>query len=108
MNSDNNFLKEFFEKEAEERQIRAAETEMRYAGRREEKAGYRRRIENAAAKVCEMIETEAQKPASERKIEEIVALAAALNHITVAMHAAENYAESRPYYSTGFGLGCSG
>lgn len=106
-NNDNGYesIKDFFEQQEEERKMREAEAEIRYADRRAEKAERRRRIESAAMKVCDMVDDISKKGEAERRPEDIVSVAAALNHIAVAMHAAENYAESRPYPSTGFGLG---
>lgn len=108
MSSSNNaydFFKKYMEQENEERKLREEENQIRYASRRAEKIAYRRRIEEAAGKICDMVIVEAAKGPENRKPEEIAALAAALNHATVAMNAAENYAESRPYYSVGFALG---
>lgn len=77
------------------------ETEARYLQRKQQKEEHRARIEAASMKLCSMIEAapEPQKP------EEITALAAALSHITMAMHAAENYAEYRPLTGCGIGFG---
>lgn len=78
----------------EERKIAQAEAQIRYQERKNQKEAHRRKVEEAAMKICDMIAAapEPQKP------EEITALAAALSHAATAMHAAENYAESRPYY----------
>lgn len=92
-----------FNKMEEDRKMQQAEMEIRYLGRKKQKEEYRRSIENAAMKICGMIETapEAQRP------EEITALAAALSHAATAMHAAENYAESRPYFGASLGGFCA-
>lgn len=94
---------EMLSKMEEERKIQQAEMEIRYLGRKKQKEEYRERIENAALKICDMIEAapEAQRP------EEITALAAALSHAATAMHAAENYAESRPYFGASLGGFCT-
>lgn len=83
----------------EERKLAQQEAQIRYQERKDQKEAHRRKVEDAALKICDMIVAapELQRP------EEIAALAAALSHAATAMHAAENYAESRPYY--GYALG---
>lgn len=83
----------------EENRIRQQEAQTRYQDRKNQKEAHRRKVEDAALKICDMI---AAAPEPQRP-EEIAALAAALSHTATAMHAAENYAESRPYY--GYALG---
>lgn len=99
------FFRQYMEKENEERRIQEEENQIRYASRREEKMKYRRQIEDAAGKICDMINTEVQKGLDCRKPEEITAFAAALVHTSMALQTAEGYAESRPFYSGGFVLG---
>ena len=96
---DNSNPMEMLSKMEEERKMQQAEMEIRYLGRKKQKEEYRESIENAAMKICGMIDAapEAKRP------EEIVALAAALSHAATAMHAVENYAESRPYFGVGLG-----
>lgn len=90
---------DFLQKMEEEKKLQQAMEKAEYMSRKQQKEEHRARIEAAAMKLCSMIEAapEPQKP------EEITALAAALSHITMAMHAAENYAEYRPL--TGYGIG---
>ena len=110
MNDNNDaysMMQKIFKEQEEERKIAEAEFQMRYADRKKEKLEYRRRIESAAMKICDLIDAAVDETDKTCKPEEIVALAAALSHASTAMHAAENYGESRPYYSSGFGLGCS-
>ena len=104
--SDNfDFIKEYLKEENEERNLREQEAQIRYADRRAEKMEHRRRIEEAAGRICDMVITEAAKVAENRRPEEITALAAALVHASMALQTAEGYAESRPFYSSGFMLG---
>lgn len=98
-------LGSFFKQQEEDRRMREAEAQIRYAARRSEKTVYRAEIESAAAKICAMVQNEAEKQSAERKPEEIAALAAALNHAAAALQTAENYAESQPYHG-GMGIGC--
>ena len=105
MSNNFDFFKEYMEKENAERTLREQEAQIRYAERRAMKIEHRRRIEEAAVIICEIVIAEASKGPDNRKPEEITALAAALNHATVALSAAENYAESRPGYGVGFCLG---
>lgn len=103
--SDNyDFMREYLEKENEERKIREEENQIRYASRREVKIGYRRRIEEAAGRICDMVNAEAEKPSEGRTPEEIAALAAALAHAAAALQTAEGYAESRPFYGGSYAL----
>lgn len=85
----------------EERKLEQQEMQIRYRERKLQKEENRRRAEEAAMKIVGMIDAapEPQKP------EEIAALAAALSHVTMAMHAAENYAEYRPITGSGLGFG---
>ena len=99
------FMKEYMEKENEERIIREQEAQIRYADRRAEKMEHRRRIEEAASRICVMVNLEAEKVTEGRKPDEITALAAALVHASMALQTAEGYAESRPFYSSGLMLG---
>lgn len=99
------FLKKMMEEQRDEQRLQAEEMQIRYAERRKQKADHRRRIEAAAMKICDMVEETAAGTEAPHKPEDITALAAALNHAAVAMHAAENYAESRPCYGTGLALG---
>lgn len=101
------FFRQYMEKENEERRMREAETQFRYAERKREKQENRCRIESTAMKVCDVVNVALAKPDANYKPEELVALAAALNHATTALHAAENYAESQPY-GTGLSLGFCG
>lgn len=101
------FMREYLEKENEDRKMREAEAQFRYAERKKEKQENRRRIESTAMKVCDAVNTALAKPDANYKPEELVALAAALNHTTTALHAAENYAESQPY-GTGLAIGYCG
>ena len=105
MSNDFDFIKEYMEKENEERNLREQEAQIRYADRRAEKMEHRRRIEEAAGIICDMVIAEAGKDPENRKPEEITALAAALVHASMALQTAEGYAESRPFYSSGFMLG---
>ena len=105
MSNDFDFIKEYMEKENEERNLREQEAQIRYADRRAEKMEHRRRIEEAAGKICDMINAEAEKGAEGRKPEGITALAAALAHASMALQTAEGYAESRPFYSGELFLG---
>lgn len=98
------FLKEYMEKESEDRKMREAETQIRYAERKKLKYEHRRRIEVAAMKVCTAVDAAFARQDTISKPEDIVALAVALNHVTTALHAAENYAESQPY-NTGLSIG---
>ena len=91
-------MKEFWEKQAEERRMQEAEIQIRYAERKRRKEEYRARIERATVQICDIVENAAQNPC---KAEDIAALAAALNHMATALHAAEGYAESRPYGTLG-------
>lgn len=100
-NNVSNIWSEIFGKQAEERRLQESEREIRYAERRKDKYAHRQRIEQAAAKICAMIEVEAEKP--EHSPNDIALLAAALNHVTTAVHATENYAESMPYTSLSIG-----
>ena len=52
------FMKEYMEKENEERIIREQEAQIRYADRRAEKMELRRRIEEAAGRICDMVNIE--------------------------------------------------
>ena len=101
------FMKEYLEKQKEDREMREAEAQFRYAERKKEKYEHRSRIESAAMMVCDAINIALAKPDANYKPEELVALSAALNHTTTALHAAENYAESQPY-GYGFSLGFCG
>ena len=101
------FMREYLEKENEDRKMREAEAQFRYAERKKEKQENRRRIESAAMKVCDAVNTSLTKPDADYTPEELVALVAALNHITTTLHAAENYAESQPYGS-GLAIGYCG
>ena len=83
----------------EERKLAQQEAQIRYQERKNQKEAHRQKMEAAALKICDMI---AAAPEPQRP-EEIAALAAALSQTATAMHAAENYAESRPYY--GYALG---
>ena len=107
MSDSYDLFKEYMEKESEERKLREAETQIRYAERKKAKQEHRRRIESAAMKVCDAVNSALAKPDANLKPEELVALSAALNHATTALHAAENYAESQPY-GTGISLGYCG
>lgn len=104
-NDSYDFFRQYMEKENEERRIQEEENQIRYASRRAEKMKYRQQIEEAAGKICDMVNAEAEKGAEGRKPEEITALAAALVHTSMALQTAEGYAESRPFYSGGFLLG---
>lgn len=99
------FFRQYMEKENEERRIQQEENQIRYASRRAEKMKYRCQIEEAAGKICDMINAEAEKGAESRKPEGITALAAALAHASMALQTAEGYAESRPFYSGELFLG---
>lgn len=101
------FIKEYLEKQKEDREMREAEAQFRYAERKKEKHEHRSRIESAAMKVCDAVNSALAKQDTNLKPEELVALSAALNHATTALHAAENYAESQPY-GTGISLGYCG
>jgi N-glycosylase/DNA lyase len=104
MNDSNNaycFFKQYMSEEEEKRIIREEEAQILYSERRNQKLEQRRNIEKAAAKICEMINSEAEKQVEARKPEDIAALAAALNHISMALNTTENYAESRPFYGSG-------
>lgn len=101
MSDSYDFLKEYFEKENEERKLSEQEAQIRYTGRRNEKLAIRKRVETAAEKICSMIITEAERQPENRRPEEITAFAASLNHISVALNAMENYAESRPFFGSG-------
>lgn len=92
---------DFLQKMEEEKKLQQAMEKAEYMSRKQQKEEHRARIEAAALKLCGMIEAspEPQKP------EEITALAAALSHITMAMHAAENYAEYRPLTGSVLGFG---
>ena len=95
------FLKEYFEKENKERKLSEQEAQIRYTGRRNEKLAIRKQVDTAAERICSMIITEAERQPEYRQPEEITALAASLNHISVALNAMENYAESRPFFGSG-------
>lgn len=101
------FMREYLEKDNEDRKMREAEAQIRYAERKKAKQEYRRRMESAAMKVCDAVNSALAMPEANFKPEELVALAAALNHTATALHAAENYAESQPY-GTGLSLGYCG
>lgn len=104
--SDNfDFIREYLDKDAEERRIREEEAQLRYADRRKEKMEHRRRIETAAMDICDAVDAALNTETADNTPEQITALAAALNHATTAMHAAENYAESRPFFGPGFASG---
>lgn len=92
---------DFLQKMEEEKKLQQAMEKAEYMSRKQQKEDHRCRIEGAAMKICGMIEAapEPQKP------EEITVLAAALSNITMAMHAAENYAEYRPITGSGLGFG---
>ena len=107
MSDSYDFFKEYMEKESEERKMREAEAQIRYAERKKAKQEHRQRIEFAAMKVCDAVNSALANPDTNLKPEELVALSAALNHATTALHAAENYAESQPY-GYGFSLGFCG
>lgn len=105
MGVDSDFIKEYLDRDAEARRIREEEAQIRYAGRKSEKMECRRRIEFAAMKICDMVDAASISTTEECKPEEIVALSAALNHVSAALNTAETYAESKPFFSTGFALG---
>ena len=98
-------FKKYMDQENEERKRREEENQIRYASRRTEKMAHRHRIEEAAGKICDMVIAEAGKGMDGRKPEEITALAAALVHASMALQTSEGYAESRPFYSSGFMIG---
>ena len=80
----------------DDRKLREEEARIRYAARKEEKAEHRQKVEQAVVKICDMVQMAAERNSEHRRLEEITALAAALNHATAAMQMAEGYAESRP------------
>lgn len=100
--SGNNFdPMEYLNHMEEERKLQQEEMQIRYQERKQQKEERRARIEAAAMKLCDTVESMEKV----KSVEEIAHLAAALNCCAMAMHAAENYAEYRPI--TGFGLGCA-
>lgn len=101
------FLKEYMEKESEDRKMREAEMQIRYTERKKLKYEHRCRIEAASMKVCAAVDAAFAQQDTPTKPEDIVALAAALNHVSTALHAAENYAESQPY-NMGLSIGYCG
>lgn len=80
----------------DDQKLREEEARVRYVSRKEEKAERRQKVEQAAMKICDMVQMTTEKNPETRRPEEITALAAALNHATAAMQMAEGYAESRP------------
>lgn len=90
-----------FGKQIEDNRMREAEKEIRYAQRRNEKHIHRQRIEQAAGKICAMIDAESEK--TEHKLDDITMLATALNHVAAAVSVTETYAESMPYSSLSIG-----
>ena len=92
----------FFKNYEEERRMQAEEFQIRYAERKRQKQERRRVIEDAAGRICEAAQSMACSNAKGMSPEELVQLAAALNHAATAMQAAEQYAEFVPYYSGGF------
>ena len=57
----------------------------------------RRIIDAAAVRICEAAQNMAVRDAKNMTPEELMQLAAALDHATAAMRGAEQYAESTPY-----------
>lgn len=92
-----------FGKQIEDNRMREAEMQLRYAERRAEKQECRRKIEQAAGKICAMVDASAEK--SDITPGDIAMLAGALGSVATALHAAENYAESRPYYTSPLAIG---
>ena len=66
------FMREYLEKENEDRKMREAEAQFRYAERKKEKQENRRRIESTAMKVCDAVSTALAKPDTNYKPEELV------------------------------------
>lgn len=103
-NSGYAMFKSIFEEQAEERRLQEAEMQIRYAARKAEKTEHRGQVEKAARKIFALIDAAEQK--EDISANDIATLAAALNQAAMAMGAAENYAESRPFYS-GMGGYCA-
>lgn len=82
--------------------MQAEEFQIRYAERKRRKQENRRVIEDAAGKICEAVQALTYSQMKSMSPEELVQLAAALNHAAAAVQAAEQYAEFAPYYSGGF------
>lgn len=80
----------------EEQRRKEEERVARYTPRREAKAEYRRRVEGAAMKICDLIDAAAGQEPNGLKPEQITALAAALGHAANAVQAIESYAEQQP------------
>lgn len=97
-------FEEIWNKLNEDRRIEQSEREIRYVERRNAKIKSREAIERTAGKLCAAIDTALEK---EQTPSELAALAAAVGSIAMAIHAAENYAESMPMYGSGFGGFCA-
>ena len=101
-NENEGFALGFFKDIEEERRLQAEEFQICYAERKQQKQERRRVIEDASGKICEAVQSLTYGKMKNMSPEELVQLAAALNHAATAMQAAEQYAEFTPYYSGGF------
>ena len=95
------FVPDILAKIDEERRIQEQERQIRYAERKRQKQEHRRAFENAAMKICAAVEKATEGGADQIDLEELVKLAAALNHAGTAMQAMETYTEYMPH-SGGF------
>lgn len=92
---------DFLQKMEEEKKLQQAMEKAEYMSRKQQKEEHRARIEAAAMKLCDTVESMEKV----KSVEEIAQLAAVLNCCAMAMHAAENYAEYRPITGSVLGFG---